>query len=854
MSINKEIYAKAIDILFRRSSPERLIQRLLNDFRPIDWDFIAMQFLDCAAETLEGASYDEQMLILEELKRICETEKITPLPPYPVLSNFADNVIKWKDGVPVCRCNQALLWRNAYLPVGQDLFICAWLAEQKLEMQDIHFSWPAVISTDDEMLGRLIRDASDNHLHLYAGARIFDLSWASLMNHPSEIVQTDKLNKLLQVHISRGPDTNVWPMSRKMIYAAFLRCKLFQLLEAGSLNIGAELRAFDRAYTSDEIEARKLETELERLRFLYGDTFAHLEQGNVCLDYAFSKKHLSAEKERDFRLLAGERILLYRTFKESASGRLNPFEQWVFYLYLLLKAQLRGELVQVNKQTGFHNFAQYDDRKKTLWKKHEAYKKENLRQSLNASLREYRIAALEGRLCPKNSAAEDMQLIYGIDKAKLFFDQIDDETRNEFRNWNPLLAVSRKGENDNYCFIMHFPKETDECVDSSLKAYPRYRHQKARANYRIQAIALAEALSNSPYLCERIRGIDACAQEIGCRPEVFGPTFRFLRSFKTEWYYRNHYVESRTPNLGITYHAGEDFLELADGLRAIDEAIRFLGMKKGDRLGHALALGIQKNVHYARKGQVAILTKQDLLDNCVWLIFRSKELQIRLPKTLQKSLIQEARSCFSQIYPGVVFRVKEYYHSMLLRGDDPRCYRNQAFQRIVELDYFDRFQINDAVELSQYRKNTIVTKFYFLYHYWLDAKRKGEESVVWTIPPGYQKLLGKMQKAMRKDIHKKGISIECNPSSNVLIGTFGSYQRHPIFCFNNKGIKYKRQGPQMQVSVNSDDPGIFDTSLEFEYALLANVLRENGHTNKEIEKYLRRIVEMGRDQSFMYLP
>lgn len=42
----------------------------------------------------------------------------------------------------------------------------------------------------------------------------------------------------------------------------------------------------------------------------------------------------------------------------------------------------------------------------------------------------------------------------------------------------------------------------------------------------------------------------------------------------------------------MTYHTGEDFLDIVDGLRAIDEAMLFLQMEKGERLGHAMALGV----------------------------------------------------------------------------------------------------------------------------------------------------------------------------------------------------------------------------------------------------------------------
>lgn len=72
---------------------------------------------------------------------------------------------------------------------------------------------------------------------------------------------------------------------------------------------------------------------------------------------------------------------------------------------------------------------------------------------------------------------------------------------------------------------------------------------------------------------ERILGIDAASNEVGCRAEVFGSVFRYLK---------NHIkvvddglTRKKLPQLGATYHVGEEFLDIADGLRAIDEAIHF---------------------------------------------------------------------------------------------------------------------------------------------------------------------------------------------------------------------------------------------------------------------------------------
>ena len=101
-------------------------------------------------------------------------------------------------------------------------------------------------------------------------------------------------------------------------------------------------------------------------------------------------------------------------------------------------------------------------------------------------------------------------------------------------------------------------------------------------------------------------GIDACSQEIGCRPEVFAPVYRFLSEHIAE----EVPVTPHTPELKQlkkTFHVGEDFLDIVDGLRAVDEAVRFLNLQCGDRIGHGTVLGInvkkwyEFNANFAKK-------------------------------------------------------------------------------------------------------------------------------------------------------------------------------------------------------------------------------------------------------------
>ena len=70
-------------------------------------------------------------------------------------------------------------------------------------------------------------------------------------------------------------------------------------------------------------------------------------------------------------------------------------------------------------------------------------------------------------------------------------------------------------------------------------------------------------------------------------------------------------------------------------------------------------------------------------------------------------------------------------------------------------------------------------------------------------------------------------------------------------------IQKYRECPQLTVSVNTDDLGVFDTSQEFEYALLyfaLNSIRDDQgkprYGKTEILRYLENLRKMGHSVAF----
>lgn len=839
-----------LDILFRRINPEEVYEALWND-RSMSLKNLCMAKAEL---TMPGFSYEEKSTIIRKYLGDDEIKLWHSQPrQFEVLSSTADKVLEAGETSPVCRYAQTLIWRELYLLLGQDLFTTSWLAWQDSGgPRPRWFSWPAVIPVNDPILNQITVGLAENHMHLMAGASTFAITWACLTNHPEAIFNNGGIRVFLQPVVSRDAIT-IWSVEKRVLFAACLRLILFRASRGLEADAMGAFRRFADDYLGDEWAAGTLSERIDHMSALYGTLFPQPIGGAQYLDYAFTED-LYDQVDEHYRLLASERQFMYSCFCCCYNGTFTEREQWLFYLYLLLKSQFRGEIVQVNKQVGFHNFHDYDDRKAVFWKKaYSEYLFEDYRQAINANLREG-IHSLEARLSPGLSTADDLVRVFDIDRASAFADGIDIGTLDSL-SWGRHVDAGK-----NHFYVFHFPKDRDRTLPRSASAEPVYRHQDFREEVRIKAIALSGILASSEYFARRVRGIDACSFEIVCRPEVFGPAFRFLRGFPVERY-RGNGMSKVNPKLGLTYHVGEDFLDIADGLRAADEALCFLGFRRGDRLGHATVLGVDPRLHYERKNRQLAMTKQEGLDICVWVLYRAGELGVYIPPILKSKLQRRAQTLFDEIYRDKLHDqgsgLGDYFLSMKLRGDDPRCYARCEYIPPHPNDGFDMFCAVDQPELWPLRRERRVVELCFMYHYCHGALNTGYETDVMDVDDDYIGLMYDMQRAMRNRVDDMGVRIESNPSSNVLIGTFGAYRTHPILTFYNRGLGIEQNDVQMHVSINTDDPGVFDTSLTFEYALLARALQEMKdergvrlNTDRDIERYLRDIRRMGREQTF----
>ena len=763
------------------------------------------------------------------------------------LCHYTKEMLSEDNNQPVCCYNQFLRWRTLAHKLGEDLFTTSFLAfrdTQTFLPKREQFGWPQAIRQDNPSVEHILeKGVTDLHFHFWGSSLNYELNWLSLMNHI--IGRSEEFNRLRNCLSYRTStmDKEKWDcFYLTTIKACAIRFFLFLQLQNKSdelkefqINILDPILHVDNETPCGYVGEYKLRLQdsinLQRREYEH----ATLGIDNIhCLDYAIPIDYLNVGMDDvSISLLSGERWLMYNLFYRIYRQDASLEVQFLFYIYLLQKAQLRKELIQLNDQKGFRNFSDYEKRKSLFIDKYAAYSRVMPKVIIDTAFSSRYLKYLECRITPKD------------DSTKLYrsIKEIDDRIKvKDFK----------------FFYILHFIKEADK--ENFSDVYCTYRHYRLRQQIKVQGKATLKALNDYPYLRERIVGIDAANTELYCRPEVFGPIYRYMNRFPN---YNKTKANGHT--LNFTYHVGEDFWDITDGLRAIDEAILFLNMGANDRLGHALALGTDVKEYYRFRNNRVVMSKQYLLDNAAWLLCKARDLKINLSANVVQLLEEQFYRFYDEIYrcgyPDDA--VNTYYQSWMLRGDDPEYYRtlDDTSEERVPFTLWDLIAYNDCNEKIVYaRKRKLVRELYHRYHYDVLVRQIGSEKHEMVIQPEIISLIEEVQHKMCHEIASLHLGVETNLTSNQFIGSMNKYIQHPIVRLNQMGLKWHADDkicPQMSVSINTDDCGIFDISIEQEYALLALALeKEVDSTNEKryqprcVYKWLENIREMGFEQRF----
>lgn len=813
---------------------------------------------------------------------------------------------------PQCRYEELMAWRKVVRYLGEELPLSAkyaqWDHEHGRQIRDRcdDFLWPYLTGHNNKQLNMLVqRGVSEHHCHMWASTPHFHVSWINLMNRVTDSGYRENLRKFNPEKWSSEDDLFRRQTEEKkrrdaarehygelsQIRAAWIRLYLCERI-MGLTN--ADHRYYDLQNVRSYDSWRQLLRSSVRLQ---SELNAYSYRADWSADYAPGIAKLKKTAfASDYHVLIGERWLYYRVLrdylKKPIQRSLKYDDYNLFFVYILIRLWMRKKMVQNNDCIGFDNFQKIERRKGYFL--NDPYSERSLiRLTINDALKKEYLKEMEVRISPIPRQVK--QLDGYVDH-----DGKSDPVRQHLIALGKIPA--KKKLQDRYYYVFHFLKRPDPSVameDIYVKVKKTRlicRHEQLRRAFLNQAEEVIRFRETEPERAQRVRGIDAASRELGCRPEVLGTVYRLLGDHKFE-YGGYEYAKRSVPALGKTYHVGEDFLDVVDGLRAIDEVIHFLDFDCGDRLGHALALGVDVEDWYEQKGREVSLTIQDYLDNLAWLYHALTHYSVPNVGPLKERLNRDFEYWFRIVYRNSFdqekidsfydsasayykktgedhgrynhhsnhFDIMDYYRAWTLRGDDPTCYIDGFFKKPIGSSL--QIPAERAKICSSFPPNfedRYISEYSFLnymYQYDDDVRDRGKRRIKIDISREYIGAIKAVQREMRLRIARKGIAIETNPTSNVLIGTFREYRKHPMLAFFNQGLpvttEEERDCPQIQISINTDDGGVFYTDLSTEYALIARALEqiedEQGQPRfrkNDIYTWLDHIRVMGNEQTF----
>ena len=362
-----------------------------------------------------------------------------------------------------------------------------------------------------------------------------------------------------------------------------------------------------------------------------------------------------------------------------------------------------------------------------------------------------------------------------------------------------------------------------------------FRFARFYLQQRREAQALVGVLRGFPLALRTFRGIDLCTDEAGVPIWVMAPLMRWVREAGqvAAALLRDRGIES-VPPLRTTVHAGEDFVHLLTGLRRLDEAIRHLGLEEGDRIGHGMALGLDPTTWFGRIGRV-VQTREERLLDLVWEWNFYAKSHADVGSGRLSYLRSNIARLGEQVFGGTV-TPEDLVH--LIRA--LHCERELKGQGFPA----GSGRATAGIQYGQEQKEPwrrLLRGYLGSSQVWRNGRI--QETITFRDLPHELEALHSLQGALRSEVGTRGLTVEVNPSSNLLIGDLGQLEDHPIWRL--RPLQPVDDIPRLSVCVGSDDPLTFATTLPHEYQLLFDTIVMAGRSHEEAMGWLNDVREAG---------
>ncbi len=840
------------------------------------------------------------------------------------LSTLSRRYLKLNGHCPFVKHDMMLELMDAGLLVVPDQLACWRVAEHIANMRDgrsegAFIDWPPYLRTDAQYLKFPLRaEMVECHVHLGGVPSTLDL-WSELVTQSRALRSIKKLREwkrrldegqLNALIYQRLKDIHIMRHMLGVVIA------LFQGFRSSC--IYSILEKYQRAImVKSHFEVLSAAGETDDLAISAGMFIADNLHRQYSFGVNFSPAFLSPEagagnfylQERQFLIKAF--ITLRRHGKE-----LPHWYRPVLFAYLAIQNIFHQAVTQHSKRLGFLNFLDwYDSPARKLSPNWSRSRQHYILQSVTNDRRQ----RVEGRVTPERETLSSW--------IEAYYHTLFSEDYRLGRDFGLVAHLIKMPPQTRP------PKKTEEWQTVWT---PVIRHRRLRREIKKIALNLEKYRAEDPDAAAAILAIDAARHERDASPEIFAPAFRYLRRSLPLAFRRFTDTVHRCDiePLKATYHVGESFHHPISGLRAVYEALHFLDLRPGDRIGHGIVLGIDPEKWIKTAGTDPQMPREERLDNWVWIhhmlrfcshcdeeIKRLENYIARefnelywnetVPPTTEglNDLLAAAWKMrwmdpveFFSILENLGWNAGTHPEGLVCGGSPMDVHKGYSLNRICPASMQGNFRScvktghcllsqGDSVNLElcdagksknwflcsavrdlrtlpenmEWRATTVglndlfeglvplaaikyLWRYQFNVEYYIEARKK----VKWEeFEFDWVKCFHEIREKVLQEIADREVTIEVCPSSNYLIGGFGELTEHPVFSFNAHGLDEKNNR-KTQVVVNTDNPGIFNTSLKREYALLAAAAEKKGYHKENVRKWIDYLRNNSIEKTFLH--
>lgn len=479
----------------------------------------------------------------------------------------------------------------------------------------------------------------------------------------------------------------------------------------------------------------------------------------------------------------------------------EPFHR-IYFQYVRARCLIYRFLVEEPGTAGLDWFTQHYNRISPLRK---AVDEDKYDIALREEARDLHLGALELRTAPEASwpliRAEILDLAEAAQRV-----QVVSQPR-------PQVGL-----------ILHFIKKAEEgghpVADPRSRAFGARYGVWCHARQR-EAWAISTALRYHPELLLVLRGVDIANLELAIPTWPVLNLFAHVREASEQaaallTRYRPHW---QAQPLRVTYHVGEDIRRLTEGLRRMHEPLQFGVLRPGDRIGHGLALGLDPH-RVAEQNPTQAQPLEERLDDLLWELERyqrgDQPCEAGRLELVRAEALRLGRDQYGKILTLTGGKNEVTVDALI----EARLWRHD--RRLLE---WLRYPLILPTAPS-FVANAPAGQL--LWRYLTDAVvyERGQRILEVPARTDESAMLVQAQRWLKGELARSGITIEGNPSSNLLIGRFGAIHEHPAFRF--QPLTPDNASETVGFSLSTDNPMTFSTRLADEYAYVYDALCTRG--------------------------